>query len=741
VKRTLLAALYAAVVFAVPVGVFASVTPGARVHAAKTVTPPPQDAGFAASVWQNALRATDFVDFTTYAPARLGTTALLLYDDKNLYVGFICDQAGVPLTATQNVNDVGYGLDDEVTIAIDTSGNNSRTYAFTATPLGVRYEYSSESARYEPPWSTVAKTAAHGYRVMMTIPLADMRVASGKTQSWRINFTRRVAATGDLLTWAYDAASNAYCGNNNQGATIYCDATRWPILDDVRLLGVAKAPPPYADVYALDSAGSDRKVFETTPVNFTTQTARFVGLDATVPFTRTLAFVGALGPDFSNVETDQTTIAPQEFTRHYQEYRPFYAEGASFISALPGIGLTGPPNTMFYSPALGILDDGFKVEGTAGNNSIGVLDAKGNGYNDQAFGYGLQNPDGSLGIFAQGVAAHHPGIRDDTLGVGGFYQNLRSGFQPLVTYEQETGSLVSDPRYARSFYAGEITSHGRFRTGGFYEDIGPEFAPADGYTSINDVRGPSLFTFYNGVGTDRGLIKSYSFGVAADRLIDRSGAAHEADVFSFNSLTLKNLLSFQLGSNASELRTYGQAFPQYTRTNYVAFNQRNIGIGYRDGTPSPADFNYSFGPFAAACSNVPNQPLPCESAVNNFSAAYTQQLDLSATRTLHGGYSVTVEYGGTLEHAFAGSSDSQWLRRLTLTRALGSEGQFALSLREISGTGGFASPGQDLALSYHQRFHNQNQLYVEYGSPASYTTLQRFIIKYVYHLGAGGAGT
>lgn len=102
---------------------------------------------------------------------------------------------------------------------------------------------------------------------------------------------------------------------------------------------------------------------------------------------------------------------------------------------------------------------------------------------------------------------------------------------------------------------------------------------------------------------------------------------------------------------------------------------------------------------------------------------------------------MTVEYGGTLEHAFAGSSDSQWLRRLTMTRALGSEGQFALSLREISGTGGFASPGEDLALSYHQRFHNQNQLYVEYGSPASYTTLQRFVIKYVYHLGAGGAGT
>lgn len=714
---------------------------GAALRRGKTATPPPQDPALAASVWTKALRAGGFVDFTTYSPARLATTALLLYDDKNLYVGFSCDQDGVPLTATQSVNDVGYGLDDEVTIAVDTSGNNSRTYAFTATALGVRYEYSTESSRYQPPWSALAKTTAHGYRVMMTIPLADMRVGGAKTQNWRINFTRRVAAKGDLLTWAYDAASNSYCGNNNQGATIYCDATRWPVLDNIQLMGVAKAPPPYADIYGLGSAGRNRDVFETTPENFTTQTPRLVGIDATVPFTRTLAFVGALGPDFSNVENDQTTIAPQEFTRHYQEYRPFFAEGANFIAALPGIGLSGPPNSMFYSPALGILDDGFKVEGTAGNNSIGVLDAKGDAYNDQAFGYGLQNPDGSLGVFAQGVAAHHPGITDDTIGIGGFYQNVRSGFQPIVNYERETGTFARDSRYAQSLDIGEVTSHGRWRTGGFYEDTGPEFAPADGYTSVNDVRGPAVFSFYNGVGTGHGLIKSYSLGLLADRLIDHSGAAHEADVLNFNSLTLNNLVSFQLGDSVSELRTYGQGFPQYTGTRYVAFNARNISIGYRDGTPSPTDFNYSFGPFAVGCFNVLSEPLPCVAAVNSFSPAYTQQLDISTTRTFHGGYSATLEYGGTLEHAFAGPSDSQWLRRLTVTRAIGNEGQLALSLREISGTGGFALPGEDLAISYHQRFHNQSQLYFEYGSPASYTTLQRFIIKYVYHVGSGGAGT
>ncbi len=81
------------------------------------------------------------------------------------------------------------------------------------------------------------------------------------------------------------------------------------------------------------------------------------------------------------------------------------------------------------------------------------------------------------------------------------------------------------------------------------------------------------------------------------------------------------------------------------------------------------------------------------------------------------------------------------MRRISLNRALGADAQIALSLQNINGTGGFAAPGENLAISYHKRFKNQSQLYFEYGSPASYHTLQRFVLKYVYHIGEGGAGT
>src|ERR1700744_4498671 len=63
---------------------------------------------------------------TTRAPSRYVTTAYLLYDDKNLYVGFKADQDSVPIAASQTTNDVGFGLDDFVGIGLDTSGGGSQ---------------------------------------------------------------------------------------------------------------------------------------------------------------------------------------------------------------------------------------------------------------------------------------------------------------------------------------------------------------------------------------------------------------------------------------------------------------------------------------------------------------------------------------------------------------------------------------------------------------------------------------
>jgi hypothetical protein len=719
----------------------AAVTYGAQYVAVEAQDPPPLDASFSAPVWQSAIKASGFWDFTTREPARLPTTAYLLYDKKNLYVGFDVGQKGVPITATQTVNDVGYGLDDAVTFAVDTSDNNSRAYSFTVTPGGVRYETSSESSRYQPPWRAVTKRTADGYTAVMIIPLSDLRTQNAAVQSWRIDFTRHIAAKGDLYTWAYVPGSDAYCNNNQYSSLVYCDSTKWPHVTGLQVKQEAAARPrPYADIYALSSSGSDRTIFQTTPGNLTSERPRSLGLDVAYPFTSTMSFVGTLAPDFSSVEEDQTTIVPQEFSRHFQEYRPFFAEGFGYIDDLPHINVNGTGSTIFYTPSIGIVNSGYKVEGTSGRNSIGALSVTGPGYDDQAFGLSNARADGSFSVSTEGVLAHHPGITDDTVGAGITYQNLHSGFQPLALFEQERGTLIDAPGQGNRFVTGAVLQHGSLLAGAIFEQVGAEFAPVDGYTPVNDIRGPQLLLQYNGVASARSFVKSYGLGAVADRFVDGSGAVHQADIGGSASVTFKDLLSVSLGGGASELRAYTDPYPVYQGGRTFPFNQDSISLGYKDGTANPIDFSYSYGPFAIYCPGLQPQPEVCGSVSNNFSPAYVHQVDVSTTRTLGRVYSVSFEYGGTLAHGYPLPLDSQWLRRVSVSRAFGKDAELAIGLRSINGTGGFALPGTNLALSYHERFTNADQLYIEYGTPASRYTLHRFIIKYVFHTG-GAAGT
>ena len=112
---------------------------------------------------------------------------------------------------------------------------------------------------------------------------------------------------------------------------------------------------------------------------------RWFGGDLSYPLTPTIRFVGTLNPDFSNVEIDQQTIAPQEFQRQLVEYRPFFAQGAAYINAnssvrAPAGTNTQPPFLVFYSPSVGPFDSGGKVEGTFDDNAFGALTF--HGYDD-----------------------------------------------------------------------------------------------------------------------------------------------------------------------------------------------------------------------------------------------------------------------------------------------------------------------------------------------------------------------
>jgi hypothetical protein len=730
----------------------ASVQATVQVPAARAAAPLPLDPAIPAAVWQPGAipESGGFEDLTTRTIAPHPTQVWMLYDSTNLYVAFHAEQHGTPITATQTTNDVGFGTDDFVGVGIDTSGAGSNIYFFETTPRGVRYEQANENARYRPLWQSAAAIAGDSWSAVMVIPLSAMRIHAGSPQSWRINFFRSVAAPSERYTWAYDGVMQDLQVSN--GWPLFTEARFWPSWTGITGVSArASLPKPHVEIFALESVGRDRKLFQQANGQFLQQHARPVGLDVTYPLTSTINFVGTLNPDFSNVEIDQQTIAPQEFRRFLQEYRPFFAQGAQFLN--PNQAPVGG-NEIFYSPSVGPFDRGAKIEGTFGRQSFGVLNFKGydqttgNTFNDTAFGYTHALQDRTFLYWADGVIAHHSIFGSDTAVEAGIKgRNLKNGFVYGIDDATEYGTWV--PQGIAHSLNGFVDVHKpNYEVNLDYGDISPNYNPIDGITANSDIRGFGLFG--DASGATRG-IKNYQIFVNADRFLDRSGAVHQADSSIGVQATFPSGFSLNfVGPGISELRSYSvidpasagttcndpdlprsyfTGYPGYFCGRTDTFNLFTAAFGYHDGTARPVDVSVNFGKFGFGFVGR-----------NDNGPDYLHLYSISTSRPI-GVFSLGLEYDGSFERALTtGAFDSQWLRRISLGAQLGPDENLTISLRSINGRGGFSPPGTNLAAAYHRRFRNGDELFLNFGTPAAPRTLDRFIIKYLFRFG-GGAGT
>jgi hypothetical protein len=694
-----------------------------RVEIRRAATPLALDPTMADPRWAEATIPGTFVDLGTKAPAGVATAVSLYYDDAALYVGVRAEQR-TPVVATQATDDVGYGTDDFVGVLLDVSGNGARTYFFAVTPRGTRYAFAAESARYKPDWTAAATTTAGGWNAVLRIPYAALKLAANGRQPWRVNVVRNIAATAEHESLAYNALMSYQTipGWPN----ISFDWRFWPGVGGVSLNGAVARPKPRAEVFALESGGSQRDVFITPSGAAVRSAPRMAGVDVAIPVTATTSFVGALSPDFSNVEVDQQTIAPQQFRRNLNEYRPFFAQGAPFVNAaLSNYQLNLPQETLFYSPAIGAFDRGLKFVGTKGTSAFGALEVRGSDaqtgvpFDDIAFGYHNRRANNTLAYWVDGAIASHGDANDRSFEVGAFGRSLASGLVYSATHAQETGTFVTRPADAQKNAAFvDIQKPGLEAAIGWI-DTGPSYAPLIGFTNIADVRGPEASISLTRA-MKSGPFKNFDFFAYAGRWLDRRGNVHESDADAYLTLRMRSPWAIYLNDQLGSLRTYDGDYysggpHDYRNQAVLPYKTWSAGLGYGEGTPNSIRSDYQEGPFGTFL---------------------LHQTTTTFTRAL-GSASVSVDYAGTRQTAFAGPSDGQWLRRVSLALPFGRDGNASIAYRDVSGRGGFATPGRNLAASVRRRFRNGNELFVNYGTPAATSTLDRLIVKYLIRLGGG----
>jgi hypothetical protein len=152
-------------------------------------------------------------------------------------------------------------------------------------------------------------------------------------------------------------------------------------------------------------------------------------------------------------------------------------------------------------------------------------------------------------------------------------------------------------------------------------------------------------------------------------------------------------------------------YPFYRDGLTQRYDSTYINLGLKPDSPAPINLGYSWGVWS------------------NY---YLQQMTSNLTRPIAKRLTLSLELDGTNEKYFTGPSNGQWLRRVSVGWTLNPSTTFSLGLRDISGTGGFATPGTNFSSSLHHVFPSGDELYLSFGTPAAYQTINRFLVKYVF---------
>lgn len=293
------------------------------------------------------------------------TDAYLGYDQKNLYVVFVCfddpRQVRARMSRREDIFD-----DDQVEVILDTFHDRRRAYAFQTTPLGVQWDAIwTEASReeqtqghfdtsFDTVWDSRGKVTTRGFVVWMAIPFKSLRFPASDEQAWGIILYRGIPRKSEDSFWPH--ISYKIEGRLGQAATLYGLEGISPGRD-IELIpyGVTRG------FRALDTRDFSNPYFQKAALQGQP------GMDAKFVFHDHFTLDLTANPDFSQVESEDPQITVnQRYAVYFPEKRPFFLENEDFFRT---------PMDLFFTRNIGDPSAGIRLTGKDGPYSLGVMTA------------------------------------------------------------------------------------------------------------------------------------------------------------------------------------------------------------------------------------------------------------------------------------------------------------------------------------------------------------------------------
>jgi hypothetical protein len=447
-------------------------------------------------------------------PVTQPTEAYLGYDEKNLYVVFVCHDNPAKVRAHETRREAFNGDDDDVAIMLDTFHDRRRAYEFEVNPKGIQWDAIYTEASYadtggnfdssfDTLWYSKGKVTSEGYVVWMAIPFRSLRFSSAQDQIWGIVLLREIIRDNEKAFWPYISINQE--GRLGQAGA----AGGFNGISPGRNLQLI----PYGLLNSFHSV-DDRGPNTPCPLDPNAACSHFqnravggtFGLDSKVIVKDSLVLDATANPDFSQVESDEPQVTVnQRYRVFFPEKRPFFIENADYFHT---------PIDLFFTRNIVDPDAGIRLTGKTGPYSLGILAS-----DDRAPGLTVSPADPlfksrsyftvarvSRDIFKQSsIGAIYTDWEDPAANtfnrVGGIDARLKFSKQLTASAQAVVSSMNCSDQYSNTYFtcaagysagpaykaALDYTSR-HYSHNSTYNDVSPGFFSQPGFVNRVDIR-------------------------------------------------------------------------------------------------------------------------------------------------------------------------------------------------------------------------------------------------------------
>jgi hypothetical protein len=324
-------------------------------------------------------------------PATEPTELRLLFDDRALYVGvrlFDDDPGGIVRQLSRRD---ALAEADTFTLYLDPHRDRRTGVVLQVSAAGVQrdaaiYDDNFEDDTWDAVWESAVSIDGGGWTVEMRIPLSQLRFPTTPGHAWGVN-ARRVVYRKNESSWL------ELVPKNESGL-----ASRMVALEGIE--GIKPGRHLELLPYVSGRAEYVAPAKDGDPWNDGSRFFGGAGLDFKYGVSSGMALVGAVNPDFGQVEVDPAVVNLTAFETFFEEKRPFFTEGSQIFLRFGRSGASEyttyyyPEPQLFYSRRIGREPQGrpggeyadvpssttilgaAKLVGRTGNGwNVGLLDA------------------------------------------------------------------------------------------------------------------------------------------------------------------------------------------------------------------------------------------------------------------------------------------------------------------------------------------------------------------------------